>query len=202
MTIKYHLGLAIPGIVAILLSSCGPVPQKEIDAAQAAIDSAKTTGADIYASDSFVALQDSLEVILEQIQEEKSDFFANYDSLTIQLNYISQQADELSSQTATKKLEIGNQIQSTMAEVRNLISANKQIMLEVPQGKEATETLQNIQQALNSVESAVAETDSLVSTGQLIPGLDKAMIAKEKVTTINSELQTMVDKIKIKTRRS
>ncbi|MEQ8336858.1 MAG: hypothetical protein RIA62_05915 [Cyclobacteriaceae bacterium] len=202
MTIKYHLGLAIPGIVAILLSSCGPVPQKEIDAAQAAIDSAKTTGADIYASDSFVALQDSLEVILEQIQEEKSDFFANYDSLTIQLNYISQQADELSSQTATKKLEIGNQIQSTMAEVRNLISANKQIMLEVPQGKEATETLQNIQQALNSVESAVAETDSLVSTGQLIPGLDKAMIAKEKVTTINSELQTMVDKTKIKTRRS
>lgn len=202
MTIKYHLGLAIPGIVAILLSSCGPVPQKEIDAAQAAIDSAKTTGADIYASDSFVALQDSLEVILEQIQEEKSDFFANYDSLKSQLNYINQQAAEVANQAEAKKLEISNQIQSTIAEVKTLINTNRQIILEVPKGKEAADILLTIQQELNTVENAVAETDSLVISGQLIPGLDKAMIAKEKVTKINIELQSVTDKSKTKTRKS
>ena len=202
MTIKYHFGLAIPGIAAILLSSCGQVPQKEIDAAQAAVDSAKTIGAEIYAAENFVALQDSLEAILQQIQDEKADFFANYDSLKIQLDYISDQAEEVASQTESKKLEISTQIQTTIAEVKNLINTNKQIILEAPKSKEAVTAIQSIEEALNSVESVVAETDSLVISGQLIPGLDKAMIAKEKATSINTELQTVIDKSKTKTRKS
>ncbi len=201
MTIKYFLGLAIPGIAAILLNSCESVPQKEIDAAQAAIDSAKIRGAEIYVSDNFVALQDSMGAILEEIQAEKTDFFANYDSLKSKLNYINQQAAEVANQTETKKLEISNQIQSTIAEVKSLIHTNKQIILEVPKEKEGA-VYQSILQELNSVENAVAETDSLVISGQLIPGLDKAMIAKEKVTKINTELQSVTDKSKTKIRKS
>ena len=200
MTIKYVIGLAVPGIAAILLSSCGSVPQKEIDAAQAALDSAKTIGAEIYASEDFVELQDSLTAILAQIQEEKSDFFANYDSITLQLGYISAQAGEVANQTEVKKVELTSQIQSTIAEVKTLINTNKQIILEAP--KVNGSDLQSIQQELSSIESAVAETDSLLTSGQLIPGLDKAIIAKQKATSINAELQTVVDKSKTKTRKS
>ncbi len=201
MTIKYFVGLAVPGIAAILLSSCGSVPQKEIDAAQAALDSAKSIGAEIYAQENFVVLQDSMEAILIKIQEEKSDFFANYDSITLQLNYISEQAAVVVTQAESKKSELTSQIQSTIAEVKNLINTNKQIILEAPKGN-GSDILQSMQQELNTVETALAETDSLVTTGQLIPGLDKAIIAKEKATSINSELQTVIDKSKTKTRRS
>lgn len=200
MTIKYVIGLAVPGIAAILLSSCGSVPQKEIDAAQAALDSAKTIGAEIYASEDFVELQDSLTAILAQIQEEKSDLFANYDSITLQLGYISAQAGEVANQTEVKKVELTSQIQSTIAEVKTLINTNKQIILEAP--KVNGSDLQSIQQELSSIESTVAETDSLLTSGQLIPGLDKAIIAKQKATSINAELQTVVDKSKTKTRKS
>lgn len=200
MTIKYVIGLAVPGIAAILLSSCGSVPQKEIDAAQAALDSAKTIGAEIYASEDFVELQDSLTAILAQIQEEKSGLFANYDSITLQLGYISAQAGEVANQTEAKKVELTSQIQSTIAEVKTLINTNKQIILEAP--KVNGSDLQSIQQELSSIESAVAETDSLLTSGQLIPGLDKAIIAKQKATSINAELQTVVDKSKTKTRKS
>tara|TARA_Y100001972_G_scaffold127417_2_gene184154 strand:- start:8096 stop:8704 length:609 start_codon:yes stop_codon:yes gene_type:complete len=202
MTIKYVVGLAVPGIAAILLSSCGSVPQKEIDAAQAALDSAKMIGAEIYASENFIALQDSLESVLAEIQDEKADFFANYDSVKAQLSYISQQADEVANQTEAKKLELTNQIQTTIAEVKTLINTNRQIILEVPKGKEAADILLTIQQELKTVENAVAETDSLVISGQLIPGLDKATLAKQKATSINSELQSVIDKTKTKTRRS
>jgi len=202
MTIKYVVGLAVPGIAAILLSSCGSVPQKEIDAAQAALDSAKMIGAEIYASQNFIALQDSLESVLAEIQDEKADFFANYDSVKAQLSYISQQADEVANQTEAKKLELTNQIQTTIAEVKTLINTNRQIILEVPKGKEAADILLTIQQELKTVENVVAETDSLVISGQLIPGLDKATLAKQKATSINSELQSVIDKTKTKTRRS
>ncbi len=200
---KYNVGVAILGVAAILLTSCGDAPQKEIDAANAAIDSAKVAGAEVYASESFVALQDSMQAIVEAIEAEKSNFFANYSASKEQLAYISQQAAVVVKEADAKKLEIKSQIQSTITEVKELINTNKQLILEAPKGKEGTSALVAIQGELSAIEMAVSETDSLMSAGQLIPGLDKASLAKQKASSINTELQTVIDKYKanVKARR-
>jgi hypothetical protein len=48
-------------LLALLLSGCSEPPQKELDQAQAAIDSAKTAGADTYAADEYNAALTALQ---------------------------------------------------------------------------------------------------------------------------------------------
>ena len=53
MKIKFLSGLATLGLAALLFTSCAKLPQAEIDAANAAIEQAKVSGAEIYAKDNF-----------------------------------------------------------------------------------------------------------------------------------------------------
>ncbi len=74
----FALRIAFLGLTAFLLTSCSKVPQAEIDAANAAIEQAKTAGADVYVHENFVALQDSLKSVMVSIESQKSKFIKNY----------------------------------------------------------------------------------------------------------------------------
>ena len=59
---KVLMGVAAIAMVAFL-SSCGKVPQVQIDATNAAITAAKTAQADVYVPAEFAAVQDSMKAI-------------------------------------------------------------------------------------------------------------------------------------------
>src|SRR5262249_38093782 len=56
-------------LFALLLPGCSEPPQKEIDQAQAAIDSARTAGADRYAADEFTAATTALQKAHESVDQ-------------------------------------------------------------------------------------------------------------------------------------
>ncbi len=64
---RLFFGLATTGLI-LLVSSCGKIPQAEIDATRAAIDSAKAIGAEQYLPGDYIALQDSMAAVLEKIE--------------------------------------------------------------------------------------------------------------------------------------
>jgi hypothetical protein len=66
----------IPGMMA--LASCTELPQQQIDEAKAAIESAKTFGAEIYAAEQYLALEDSMENAMGVMNEQSGDFFKVY----------------------------------------------------------------------------------------------------------------------------
>ncbi|MEZ5195783.1 MAG: hypothetical protein R2764_05125 [Bacteroidales bacterium] len=116
----------------VVLTSCSKVPQVEIDAAKAAIEEAKSAGADVYVHDNFVALQDSLNNIMVSIESENSKFFKNYSTAKEHLAVVTQYAGEVKQQAETRKEELKVEIQSTIAEVKTLIESNRQLILEAP----------------------------------------------------------------------
>ena len=180
----------------MLLVSCGKLPQTEIDAANLAIENAKIAGAEMYLQNSYVMLQDSMKSVMAGIEAQKSKFFKNYSSSVEQLAGVTQFAREVMQQTEARKVEIKDEIQTTITEAQALIESNKALILEAPKGKEGTAALEAIKQEISTVESAIMEAGQMLETGELLSTLDKAKAAHAKATSINAELTEVIAKYK------
>lgn len=204
MKTRIVASIAFLGMTALILSSCSKVPQAEIDAATAAIDLAKTAGADVYVHDEFVALQDSMNSVMVSIESEGSKFIKTYATAKENLAGVTQFAGEVQQQAETRKEELKIEIQNTIAEVKMLIESNRQLILEAPKGKEGTSALIAIKGEVDAVETSINETSTLFESGDYMSSLDKANAAKEKATAINSELSEVIAKYKanVQSRRS
>ena len=196
--------IAFFGMTALILSSCSKVPQAEIDAANAAIEQAKLAGAEVYVSEEFVALQDSMNSVLVSIESEGSKFIKTYATAKENLAGVTQFAGEVQQQAETRKEELKMEIQNMIAEVKTLIESNRQLILEAPSGKEGTSALIAIKGEVDAVETSINETSTLFEAGDYMICLDKAKAAKEKATAINSELSEVIAKYKanVQSRRS
>ncbi|MBN1117172.1 MAG: hypothetical protein JXA77_08210 [Bacteroidales bacterium] len=201
---RLFASIAFLGLTALVFTSCSKVPQVEIDAANAAIEQAKSVGADVYVHDNFVALQDSLNSVMVSIESQKSKFIKNYSTAKEQLAGVTQFAGEVKQQAETQKEELKIEIQNTIAEVKTLIESNRQLILEAPKGKEGTSALVAIKGEIDAVETTVNETSTMFESGDFLATLDKAKAAKEKATAINAELTNVIAKYKtnVKGKRS
>ena len=194
---RFLVGLSTLGVVSIfLLSGCDELPQTEIDQASAAIEEAKVAGAEVYASEGFVALQDSLKSVMEGVEAQNSKFFKNFTVSKEGLAGVTEYAGTVKQQAETRKVALKNEIQSTIAEVKTLIEANRQLILEAPRGKEGTTALVAIQDELTAIETSMTETSTLLEKGEYLTSLDKAKAAKEKASSINTELTDVIAKYK------
>lgn len=204
MKTRVFASIAILGMTALMLTSCSKVPQAEIDAANAAIEEAKTAGADVYVHDNFVALQDSMNRVLVSIESQESNLIKNYSTAKEGLAGVTQLAGEVKQQAETRKEELKIEIQNTIAEVKTLIESNRQLILEAPRGKEGTSALVAIKGEIDMVESSINETSALFETGDYMATLNKANAAREKAMSINTELTEVIAKYKanVQSRRS
>ena len=201
MKLRIFLGIAILGFSTLMLTSCSSVPQAEIDTAKAAIELAKAAGADDYVHESFVALQDSLNGVMVNIESEKSKLIKNYSSAKEQLAGVTQYAGEVKQEAETQKEELMVEIKTTIAEVYALIETNRQLILDAPKGKEGTSALVAIKGEIDAIETSINETSTMFETGDYLATHDKAMAAMEKAISINTELSDVIAKYKANVRR-
>lgn len=197
---QYLKAFAAFGLAAVLFTSCGDVPQAEIDQATLAINEAKAAGAEVYATESYLALEDSMKSVIETVEAQKTKLFKNFTASKAGLASVAQLATMVKQETETTKEELKNQIQAEIAEVKSLIEANKQLITEAPKGKEGTTALLAIQGELSTIESTVSESGSLFEKGEYLASLDLTKAAKEKAAAINTELQDVIAKYKANTK--
>ena len=180
--------------VAVLFTSCGKVPQVEIDAANAAIEEAKSAGADVYLTAEFAALQDSMRAINENIETQKAKLFGSYGDVKAQLATVTEMAVETQTKTQARKEEVKQEIAAVEAEVGSLIAQNNELIAQAPKGKEGTAALEAIKGDISLIETSMTEVSTLVTSEELIPALDKAKASKEKALAINAELNEVIAK--------
>ena len=71
---KGLLKLVAFSVLVVTLASCAKAPQAEIDAANVAIEAAKTAGADRYVPESFNAASEALKTAVTAVEEQNSKF--------------------------------------------------------------------------------------------------------------------------------
>lgn len=178
------------------LTSCADVPQAEVDAANAAISGAQVAGADIYLEDEFQALNDSMAVAMASLEEQKSKFFKKYDVTIEKLNAVTEQATELTANTNEVIMSLRSEITSTINEVTQLVAEARTLITEAPRGKEGATALVAIKAELDAIETSMNESNEMFQSGQLKPTMEKLSVAREKASSINTELTEVISKYK------
>lgn len=179
---------------ALIFTSCGKLPQAEMDAAKTALEQAKTAQADLYLQTDFFALQDSLNATVVAIEEQKSKMFGNYKDATAKLSEITAQATELVAKTETRKEEIKTEVASAQSAISALQQENNQLFELAPKGKEGKEALEAIKADIEGINVSVSEVPALIESGDLLNAQTKVKAAQEKAAEINTELKTAVEK--------
>jgi PBP1b-binding outer membrane lipoprotein LpoB len=193
MKSKLIIAIAAMG-VAVLFSSCAKVPQAEIDAAQAAVNEVKESGADLYVPEAYAAMVDSMKSATEKVEVAKAKWFPNYSKAKEQLVAINQMAADTKAKAEARKVELKAETESLIAEVKTLNEGNKALIAKAPRGKEGRAALEAINSDITVAETTVTEVEGLLANGDLIGSNDKIKAAKEKATSIKAELEEAIAK--------
>jgi len=197
---KLFLGLASVLMIAFF-SSCDKMPQAEIDAANNAVEQAKVAGAEIYLSEQYLAVQDSMKVAMENLELQKSKLFRNYDEPKLQLAKVAELAAQLEQNTVIKKEEVKTEVQSAIEQVKIVQTENNDLLAKAPKGKEGKAALEAIKSDIDAVNNSMVEIENLFNQGEYKVALDKVTVLSEKAVSINNELKEAIEKAK-RARRS
>ena len=194
---KILTGLAAVLMVAVL-SSCGKKPQSEIDAANAAIEAAKTAEAAVYVPAEFTGVQDSLNAVMAAITAKESKLFKNFKGETAKLANILTLANTVAANAATKKEEVKAEAANLMTGIKTVIEENVKLIPKLPRGKEGAAVIEQIKADVATVDAAVVEAQGLFDKGSFMDALNKIKAAKEKADSLNSEVKEVLTKARIK----
>ena len=191
------MGLAAVAMVAVL-SSCGKTPQVEIDAANAAIEAAKTAEAAVYLPAEFAAVQDSLNAVMTEIAAQESKLFKKFGPAKAKLASVVTLANQVAANTATKKDEVKGEVANLMTSIKTVIEENGKLIPKLPRGKEGAAVIEQIKADVATVDAAVVEAQGLFDKGAYMDALNKINAANEKATALNTEVKEALTKARIK----
>jgi uncharacterized protein (DUF885 family) len=194
---KVLMGLAVIAMVAVL-SSCGKKPQAEIDAANAAIEAAKTAEAAVYVPAEFAAVQDSMNAVVADITAKESKLFKNFKGETTKLANVITLANTVAANAATKKEEVKAEAANLLTGIKTVIDENVKLIPKLPRGKEGAAVIEQIKAEVASVDAAVVEAQGLFDKGSYMDALNKVKAAKEKAEGLNAEVKEVLTKARIK----
>jgi hypothetical protein len=192
---KVLMGFAAIVMVAFL-SSCGKVPQAQIDATNAAIASAQTAEAAVYVPAEFTALQDSMNAINASVEVQKSKMFKKFGPIKVKLDATLALANKVAADAAAKKEEVKKEVETSMTAVKAVIEENKTLVTKAPRGKEGAAVLEQIKTEMATIEASVAEAQALYDKGSYMDASNKVKAANESATGINTELKDAIAKVK------
>lgn len=194
---KVLMGLATLMMVAFL-TGCGKAPQAQIDAVNAAIEAAKTAEANVYLPDEFVALQESMNSAMADIETQKGKLFKKFGDVKLKLDETLAKANQLTSDVAGKKEEVKGQVSTLMDGIKTVIEENGKLIPKLPRGKEGAQVIEQIKADLATVDAAVVEAQGLFDKGSFMDALNKINAAKEKAESLNAEIKEVLTKARIR----
>jgi hypothetical protein len=192
---KVLMGLAAISMV-VLMSSCGKVPQEQIDATNAAIAAAKTAEADVYVPAEFAAVQDSMKAIMADVEAQKSKLFKKFGPAKVKLDATLALAQKVATDAGTKKEEVMKEAEATLTAIKDVIAENATLMKKAPRGKEGAAVLEQMKTDMASVETSVTDAQASYDKGAYMDALNKVNAAKKTADDINTELKDAIAKVK------
>ena len=181
------MGLAAIAMVAFL-SSCGKIPQAQIDATQAAIDSAKVAEANVYAAADFTALQDSMKSVAAAVEVQKGKMFKNFKAVKATLDQTIVKARQVSVNAVAKKAEVKLEAEKLLTDIKAVAAQNEKYMKAAPRGKEGAQVLEQMKAEMTTIDASIVEVQAMFDKGSYMEALNKVKASKDSADKINAEL--------------
>ncbi|HWR82712.1 MAG TPA: hypothetical protein VN285_05375 [Candidatus Deferrimicrobium sp.] len=178
------------GLAVILLVGCSKAPEMEMQAADAAMQSARTAEAEQYAPQAYRVAMDTLNAAKAAKQEQDSKFalFRSYGKS--KQGFISAQAllESAKTEAEQEKERVRLEVMDLMTRVQASIDSATAALASAPKGKGSKADIEMIQNDLNSVNASFAAAKVDFEAG-------KFLVAKSKFETVMAGAQRIVTEI-------
>jgi hypothetical protein len=184
---KIFMGLAAIAMVAFL-SSCGKVPQAQIDATQAAIDSAKVAEANVYAAADYSALLDSMKSVSAAVEVQNGKMFKKFGPVKATLSATIVKARVVAAAAVAKKAEVKKEVETLLTDIKAVVAQNAKYMKAAPRGKEGAQVLEQMKAEMTTIDASIVEVQGMYDKGAYMDALNKVKASKDSADKINGEL--------------
>lgn len=183
-------------IMVAALVGCGKAPQAEIDAANAAIEAAKTAEANVYLPAEFAAVQDSLTAVNAEIEAQSSKLFKKFGPMKAKLEQTAALANQVAADAAVKKEEVKKEVETAIAGMKTVVEENKTLIAKAPRGKDGATALEEIKTEMTAIDQAAAEAEAMLNSGKYMDALNKVKASSASAVEINTELKNAIAKVR------
>ncbi|HXV76454.1 MAG TPA: hypothetical protein VD788_09050 [Candidatus Polarisedimenticolaceae bacterium] len=181
------LALALP-LIAV---GCAGEPAAEIDAASAALESARLAEAEVYAPEAMQTAEAAHAELQTELAAQKERFALgrSYDK-TRELAADAQRASEEAVGAAhAGKLMAREEAMNMLAELRTSLDEVETMLDNAPQGKGSAADLAALRGDLGAVDVALTDIEQAISAQRFIDAVQKAQAAMASTAEIRSEIE-------------
>ncbi len=137
-----------------------------------------------------------MQLLNAQVETEKAKWFPTYKKANQSLDVLAQAAVDALAKTEARKVELKAENDALVAEVKDLLSTNAELLKKAPKGKEGREALNAIKGDLEVSATTLTESEALITNGDILGANSKLKAVKDRVSSIKTELETAVNKVK------
>ncbi len=191
MKIQRFLTMIVAGIMIFMMTGCADAPQAEIDEAKAALEAARSAGADRYVADKFAQAQSAFDAANAEItkQNDKFAFSRNYDEAKNMLVAARDAANEAANSVEAAKEQVKMEAEGLLAQIPDQIKNAKKAISKARVGKEGRAALEMIKNDLKNTEASVAGVNTAMESGDYLTARDRASSILKKIASLTAEVK-------------
>ena len=173
----------------VVATGCAKPPQEAIDAAKAAVESAKSAGAADYASDQLQRAQTALADLESELKVQEDKFFKSYTKANELAAAAKAAGEEAASAAATGKEAMKAEVVSMMDAAKTELAAVRDMLAKAPRGKGTQADLATLKADLDGVEAAFTEVQGMLDSGAVKDAMSRMEGLKSTLATVRSDIE-------------
>jgi hypothetical protein len=193
-----YVKLAVLVIAVMGLVACAKPPQVEIDAAKAALETAKTAEVDIYAPDSLKAAEDAINAVQAEVDAQAAKFalFRSYEKTKELVAAAKAAADKAKTDADTMKEQVKNEATQLLETAKAELIAAEDLMKKAPKGKGSKADIEALKGDLATVQPMIDDAQASFTANKFMDAKNKAMAAKDKATSVKDAINNAIEMAK------
>jgi hypothetical protein len=180
-------------LFAVFFFRCASAPEDRLASAQEALNQARETEAEVYASDKFQEAVEAFESAQTEIKAQDQKWFFSRDYARTEgfLGRAENAAKEAAEVATANKQQAKANAQDALQDATEAIETARQELKTAPTGKGAEADLQALDRGLLQAESTLEEARQELKTEAYLDALSKLQSAREEALKVVAEIRTV-----------
>lgn len=180
---KYAL-VALVVVATLVLAGCSKLPQAELDAARAAMDSATTADAATYAPEALGLAQETMRQVDAEIAAQETKLFKSYEKTAELIAQAETQAEAAQQAAVAGKEQARQEATAALEAARKALTAAEAALAVMPASKDAKADLEAMTADLQVLRGILAEAESAFQ-------VEDYATARQSAEEVRSEAESM-----------
>jgi soluble cytochrome b562 len=182
----------------LVLSGCAQPPTAELNAAQKAIEDARTAQADKYAAGEFGAAQKALTDATAEISNQDKRFVLtrNYTTVKNLLKDVETKAQVAQTASRENTEKTKSEVEALIQDTTASLEATKVALEKAPKGKDTAADLAALKADLDALTTKIDQAKALANNGDYLEAKASLTETKQKAADIATQLQQVAEKVR------